>query len=273
VNRAALAAAFLVASVAGAAPAAPARRAMPYPSSMAAIGDSFTMGLCTRSQCEVRPGDSWSTGTNPAVQSQYLRILAANPSIRGRNYNVAVQLGSDAPTMVDLQYQLLGAVAKHVDYVTIELGASDLCEGTQPATFRSELDDGLARLTSLLPDVRVFVASINDATTEWHVLRGRAGEHLGCGIGPKASAARLASYRGRIATFNTQLSEACAAHPNCRYDGGAAFRIHWKLGDITPHSHGHLSISGQRRLAAGTWAMTFAFRLRQARRGRPAPEH
>src|SRR5262249_53674350 len=207
--------------------------------------------------CDVRPRDSWSTGSNTAVQSEYLRILAANPAIRGRNYNFAVRLGSDAPTMFDLQYQLLGAVARHVDYATIELGANDVCEGTALSNFRSELDDGLAKLTSSLPDALVFVASINDLTEEWHVLHARAGEDLGCGIGPKASATRLASYRRRIAAFNTQLSEGCAAYANCRFDGGAVFRIQCKIGDITPPSHGHLSGSGQRKLAPAYSAATY----------------
>ena len=31
--------------------------------------------------------DSWATGTNPAVNSHYLRILVANPAIKGKNYN------------------------------------------------------------------------------------------------------------------------------------------------------------------------------------------
>ena len=78
-------------------------------------------------------------------------------------------------------------------------------------------------------------------------------------IGPKASATRLVAYRRRIGAFNTTLADVCARYPNCRFDGGAAFRIQWKLGDITPHSHGHLSVAGQRKLAAVTWVATFAF--------------
>ena len=35
------------------------------------------------------PENSWATGTNPAVDSVYLRILARNPKIRGHNVNLA----------------------------------------------------------------------------------------------------------------------------------------------------------------------------------------
>jgi hypothetical protein len=47
---------------------------LPYPSSMAALGNSLTLAHAT-------PGEtlnSWATGTNPRVDSHYLRILGAN---------------------------------------------------------------------------------------------------------------------------------------------------------------------------------------------------
>ena len=79
--------------------------AVPYPNSIAAIGDSWTTPYCTDSDCTVKPRDSWSTGWNPAVDSHYLRILAANPAIRGRNYNIADQADTPGPGISDLSYQ------------------------------------------------------------------------------------------------------------------------------------------------------------------------
>ncbi len=38
--------------------------------------------------------NSWATGTNPAVKSLYLRLLAVNPKIEGHNFNLA-QGGAD----------------------------------------------------------------------------------------------------------------------------------------------------------------------------------
>src|SRR5262249_43350116 len=54
---------------------------LPYPGSLAAIGDSWTGPSVA--------ADSWATGTNKAVESQYLRILAHNPAVRGHAYNLA----------------------------------------------------------------------------------------------------------------------------------------------------------------------------------------
>jgi hypothetical protein len=43
---------------------------VPYPGSIASIGDSLTRPNCTRgSACGAIPADSWSTGSNPAVVS------------------------------------------------------------------------------------------------------------------------------------------------------------------------------------------------------------
>jgi len=33
--------------------------------------------------------NSWATGTNPAVSSIYLKILAKNPAIKGHDFNLA----------------------------------------------------------------------------------------------------------------------------------------------------------------------------------------
>src|SRR6266852_3241164 len=46
------------------------------PMSIAAIGDSITTGACTDPTCADLPQNSWSTGTNPAVRSHFLRLRA-----------------------------------------------------------------------------------------------------------------------------------------------------------------------------------------------------
>src|SRR6516162_2148339 len=75
-----------------------------YPSSFAAIGDSWAAPSVT--------ADSWATGTNTTVDSQYLRILAHNPAIRGHDYNLAKAHAATGPGMSDLAFQAAGAIAK-----------------------------------------------------------------------------------------------------------------------------------------------------------------
>src|SRR5262245_63754055 len=75
-----LASAIAVSANAGATPAA-----VPYPRSMAALGDSLTLAYPNSVE------ESWATGGNPFVRSHYLRILAAGGgAIRRHAYNLAV---------------------------------------------------------------------------------------------------------------------------------------------------------------------------------------
>src|SRR5215208_208087 len=78
-----------------------------YPASIASTGDSITRAFET---CPLPFTDclanSWSTGTSTTVNSDYRRILAANPAISGRNYNGA----RTGARMVDLNGQVTAAV-------------------------------------------------------------------------------------------------------------------------------------------------------------------
>jgi hypothetical protein len=82
----------LPAGAAGVAPPFPAAPGLAgYPNAMASTGDSITRAFNTGTiPFTDAPANSWSTGTNSGVNSQYLRILAANPAISGHNYNDAV---------------------------------------------------------------------------------------------------------------------------------------------------------------------------------------
>src|SRR5438552_2737741 len=90
------------------------------PSSMDGLGDSITRGFNACGwffDCTTR---SWSTGTYGPVNSHYLRILAKNKAIQGKNFNDA-QTGA---TMANLNTQAQSAVKRGVEYVTILMGAN-----------------------------------------------------------------------------------------------------------------------------------------------------
>src|SRR5215211_1139964 len=68
-----------------------------YPDAMVVLGHSGATGESSDPNkpphYEARE-NSWATGTNPAVKSVYLRLLAVNPKIKGHNFNLA-QGGAD----------------------------------------------------------------------------------------------------------------------------------------------------------------------------------
>ncbi len=115
--------------------AAPASAVAP-PKVMAALGDSITRAFNSEvdSTCPTGPSldcpkNSWSTGTNPAVDSQFQRIEAIDP---GRN-PVAYQrrrLRRAGETEHLTLSQAQTAATQDPDYVTIEIGANDACRPT-----------------------------------------------------------------------------------------------------------------------------------------------
>ena len=155
-----------------------------YPSSIASTGDSITRAFndCWFPYVDC-PSASWTTGTSS--YSHYRRIQGANPAITGRSYNQAVS-GAD---MADLYGQVQGAIGRRAEYVTILMGANDVCASseagmTDVGVFRAQFDAAMASLTSGLPSSRVFVSSIptstncspSTATTWARTLSGRSRE-------------------------------------------------------------------------------------------------
>src|SRR6187431_2006879 len=117
-----------------------------FPSSIASTGDSITRAFNTCSFPFVDcPQNSWSTGTSSTVNGHYRRILAANPAISGRNYNDA----KTGARMNGLLAQVQAAVSQRAEYVTVLMGANDVCTSSESTmtpvdTLRSQLRSALA---------------------------------------------------------------------------------------------------------------------------------
>ena len=138
------ASASATAGTAGNAPAAAAPApAPPLPDSIAAIGDSITQAVDVCCFYGNWPGHSWSTGNVPldGIASHYERIRAQNPAIRGHRWNNAVS----GARMADAPGQARRTVGQGARYVTVLMGANDLCgwDGalTPTATFRAQFTE------------------------------------------------------------------------------------------------------------------------------------
>lgn len=243
---------------------------------MASLGDSYTVGLFSGAPCSPSvacPANSWSTGTNAAVNSHYLRLRALNPDINGRNFTFA----ASGRKVSDLGRQAQLAVDRRVDYVTIMLGLNDSCREseatmTSVATFRSQVASGLSRLAGGLPDARILVSSIPDAERLRTILKDNSAARSAwatqnvCQVvlaDPQSTApavvARRARARQRVIDFNRQLAEVCAQYPNCRYDGGAVFGWQFDAADFVTRDYFHLSSRGEAGLADVSYAAGFDF--------------
>ncbi len=250
----------------------PAEAAVTYPNSMASLGDSITRGFNTGFFPFLdSPSNSWSTGTNSNVNSHYERILAANPNIRGRNFNFAVS----SAKMINL-YDEVNSINQRVDYVTILLGANDVCTTSQAtmtpvATFKSQLQSGLNTLKAKFPDARIFIASIPNIYNLWQILKDNFFARLTWGslsicqsmlANPTSNASadvnRRNSVRQHNIDLNTTLAQVCATYSGCRFDNNASFNTVFVPSDVSSRDYFHPTIAGQRKLAETTYLFALA---------------
>jgi lysophospholipase L1-like esterase len=254
--------------------AAPAGAIPPIPNSMASTGDSITRGFNACGWYVDCTNESWSTGGDSAVNSQYLRILAKNPAISGHNLNDA----KSGTKMIDLNGQATTAVSQGVQYVTILMGANDACTSsestmTDVTTYRSQLDAALTTLKNGLPNAAIFIASVPDIYRLWyigHTSSAAVSAWNGFKVcqsmlaNPTSTAQadvdRRARVRQRVIDFNTQLAQACTNYgANCKFDGNAVFNYQFVLSQVSTWDYFHPNKSGQAVLASVTYAAGFGW--------------
>jgi lysophospholipase L1-like esterase len=248
--------------------APPAWAAPPLPSSMAAIGDSITRAYDVCRSYGDHPGQSWSTGSTSydGIASHYERIRQLNPAITGRAYNDAVSGAkmSAAPT------QAGQAVSQGARYVTILMGANDLCTSsvstmTSTTTFRSQFSQAMATLMAQDRKPYVFVSSIPNLYQLWQVLHTNslarwawANFHI---CQSMLAATNTETQRQQVVAreraFNRILAEVCAQYSRCRWDGGAVYNYRFSASQVSTLDFFHPSLSGQAALARVTWAASW----------------
>jgi lysophospholipase L1-like esterase len=241
-----------------AAPAPP-----PLPDSMATIGDSITQAVDVCCFYGNWPGHSWSTGNVPldGIASHYERLRARNPGIRGHRWNNAVS----GAQMADAPGQARSTVGQGADYVTILMGANDLCgwDGTltPTATFRAQFTETLDILRTGLPASHVFVASIPNLYQLWSILRTNPVAQVvwqAAGICPSMlnffnSPADRQAVIDRQAELNQVLESVCATWSNCRFDNYLTYNYAFTRSMVSRLDYFHPSLSGQATLSTLTW--------------------
>jgi lysophospholipase L1-like esterase len=233
------------------------------PASMAALGDSITRAFDACGWWHDCPAESWATGTDAAVNSQYVRIRAKNPAISGHAYNDA----RSGAKIADLAGQVQAAVSQRVAYVTILVGANDACTPTEAAmtpvaTFEQRFRTALSALAGGLPNAEVLVLSIPDLKRLWEVGKNNfaarqvwslAGICQSMLARPTSTAAadnaRRDRVRQRVVAYNAVLARACAAYARCRFDGNAVFSYPFALSQVSAWDYFHPNKNGQAVLA------------------------
>jgi lysophospholipase L1-like esterase len=261
---------FLVGFVAAVLAGAPAASASPpLPNSIAGIGDSITRATDVCCWYGDHPAQSWSTGDDlsDGISSHYERLLALNPGISGHNYNDS-RAGAK---MRDADGQAQAAVSQQAAYVTILMGANDVCTSspstmTSVVDFRAQFAAAMNTLAAGLPaGSHVFVSSIPNAYKLWKLLHGDsrarfvwwAAQICQSMLSPFNTELDRQFVLGREQAFNLVLADVCALYVICRFDGGAVFNHQFSTSHVSTLDYFHPSMSGQAMLAELTWEQSW----------------
>ena len=239
------------------------------PNSIASTGDSITRAYdatssgCFLSDCTQY---SWSTGDSTSVNSHYRRILAANRGVSGHVFNDA----KTGAKMVDLDGQVRTAASQGVQYLTVLMGANDVCTSsistmTPTATFQSQFQTALSDFFAADPAAHVFVSSIPNVYQLWsleHTNSTAEFEWNYFGICQSMLyAGNTEAERQAVVTQeqadNNVLSTVCAQFANCKWDNLATYNYAFKTTDISTIDYFHPSVTGQNTLAGVTWAASY----------------
>jgi hypothetical protein len=245
----------------------------PLPHALAALGDSITTawgsgvdGSGANVAGDNLPG-SWATGNDAAVDSQASRIAQLVGSAPATvNLAVAGRKVTDPDGVVWQATQ----VPAGTDYVLVETGSADLCGGGVTSVsdmptvgdFGAAIEQTLTTLTTSLPDAHILLASIPNWYALWRAMPATDRPEFTCPLlfSPDPTVANAASreaLRQQTIAYNTALAQACAGFAACRYDGGAAYALQLAPDDVSTYDRFHLSVHGQAKLAAATWAASW----------------
>jgi len=269
VSRAALILVVLLAFVAAMVTTALSASAAPaLPNSIAAIGDSITQAFDSCCLWGDHPSHSWSTGydSGDGITSHYEHILAANGGISGHYHNDAVT-GSK---MAAGPGQAASAVSQGAQYVTILLGANDICTSsssnmTSTTDFRNQFTSTMNTLQGLPSGAHVFVSSIPNIYQLWATLHNnflaeavwKIASICQSMLHTSNSEATRQAVLAHERDLNNVLQSVCANYSNCRFDNFAVFNTSFSSSQVSGLDYFHPNQSGQSLLANITWSASY----------------
>lgn len=231
---------------------------------MGALGDSITAGFNAQ-----RVGDnrelSWSTGNGAAIVSHLKRLsqLRQTP-VTGHNEAIAGAVAND------LNRQVTRLLAKNPDYVTLAIGANDVCgwpadyDGVREA-FKVQLASQIDRVIAARPNVKIMLAPVPNVPNIWAVAKDKPscqarwdlfGSCLEL-LGSNATDESRASFVRKWESINAAIAEiARGRQTNVVHDPELA-HVEFTWEDLSPTDCFHPSVRGQNLLAEKTWQAFF----------------
>ena len=224
------------------------------------MGDSITAGFNTR-----WPGDlsnsryNWSTGSSKRVES-HLHKLKEIISHKIKPINVA----KSRSTSYQLKQQLEKVKAPTIDYLTLLIGANDVCDWQEDYAesqqkFRNNVHDIIEKAIEINTEVRIVLPAIPNMYRIYSQGKDKCGgrwdyfEACPSLLSSKRTNEERLAFRDRLISANETLQElATNFTDNVKYVG-EVYDYEFTLDHVSRIDCFHPSIKGQNELARITW--------------------
>src|SRR3974390_2994780 len=218
-----------------------------------------------------RPGlaawqNSWATGTNPAVDSIYQRLVALDPGFRGHAVNAAFGGGMAAP-LAGQGNKALG-VEPNPRLVIIEIIGTDIrCDGSDSSNypvFGRQVKAALDLIARRAPHATILPMSqagrplqVSKAIIGTPGVPAWSGSDMCSPFDPnlRLDMKRIRTLTGIIESYESELAKVCAAVPECNTDNGRAthFQVRASYYNYSNYDWHHFNVTGLAALARFMW--------------------
>lgn len=225
---------------------------------VAAMGDSITAGYNSR-----WPGDlgnarySWSTGSR--VPSHVKKLKAIIPE-----KVVAVNVAKKGATSHELQGQLEAAKFSHIDYLTLLIGANDVCDWpsdheTHLTKFRSNVKNILDKVITANREIRIIMPAIPNMYRLYQVGNKDCGrrwdffEACPLLLHSSRSDEERQGFHARLVDANDTLEKLAENYENNVKFIGSTYDFDFTIDHVSKLDCFHPSIAGQKIISRLTW--------------------
>jgi len=211
--------------------------------------------------------NSWATGTNPAVDSIYQRLVAVDPAFRGHAVNEAVG-GATAATLVGQATKAL-RVVPNPRLVIIEIIGTDIrCNGSNSSRYPvvgGQVKAALDLIARRAPHATILLMSMPGRPLQVSkAIIGTAGVPAWSGFdncsafdpSQRLDMKHIRTWTGIIEGYESELAKVCATVPECHTDKGRATHFQVRASYYNYSNYffwQHFSVTGLAALARFMW--------------------
>ncbi len=239
-----------------------------HPVGVIAMGHSGLTGEGTAEPSKPNMEASWATGTSTAVDSIYLRMVAALPATAGHVQNTA-RGGAPASALVGQATSAFAAVPVPLLAIVQTVDNDIKCDGSNIAKVGQDVAMALDLIHAASPNTKILVVGQFgrpnvDFLKALVAYDPRAKDSLtsddACSFFDAEGNLQVSGIQKLsdvIDSYEVETARVCALVPNCSTDGGVRRAWQDKIEYFSP-DYAHLNVAGQAAVAEQMWPVVQA---------------